>query len=112
MHELHDFLGVHSQMEAPRVLFKILVMLQAILQIKLGAPGKVVQNKWFNFYAYFTVFSEKLPILHIFDEKSMDASNETIVFRSNTSIQNVGAFDLKMHAHKTLKRKLHSFSAK
>ena len=87
-------------------------MLKAILQIKLRAPRKVVQNEWFNFYTYFTVFSEKWPILHIFYEKSMDASNETRVFRSKTSIQNVGAFDLKIGVHKTLKRKLHSFCAK
>ena len=106
------FLGVHSQLEAPRFLCKFLVMLQAILQIKPWAPRKGVQNEWFNFYTYFTVFSEKWQILHIFDEKSMDASNETIVFRSKTSIQNVGAFDLKTGVYKTLNRKLHSFSAK
>ena len=43
------FLGAHSQMEAPRFLCKFLVMLQEILQIKLWAPRKGVQNKWFIF---------------------------------------------------------------
>ena len=87
-------------------------MLPGNLEIKLWAARKVVQNKWFNFYAYFTAFSEKWPILHIFDEKSMDASNETIVFRSKTSIQNVGAFDLKAKTKNTLKWKLRHFCVK
>ena len=47
------------------------------------------------------MFSEKCPILDIVDEKSMGASNETVVFRSKTSIRNVGAFDLKIGVHKT-----------
>ena len=87
-------------------------MLLGNLQIKLWAARKVVQNKWFNLYTQITVFSEKWPILEFFDEKSMDASNKTIVFRSKTSIQNVGAFDLKAKAKNTLKWKLRHFCVK